>query len=167
MADNRKRKMAVPQFLSGWKEIANYLGKGVRTIQRYEKEFGLPVRRPAGRVKGAVVATKAELDVWVAASPIREAYRILPRVPNTGVNPLSEIKTSMLQMHRLRDQMFELRGALTSSIAVLHASLRELNREVGIKLEREAVSPLLQEWDSERRHALAAVTSMQRGRKAS
>lgn len=37
---------APPQFLTGWKEIANYLGKGVRAVQRYERKFGLPVRAP-------------------------------------------------------------------------------------------------------------------------
>lgn len=31
------------RLLSGWKEIANYLGKGVRTVQRYEYELLLPV----------------------------------------------------------------------------------------------------------------------------
>ena len=30
------------EIFSGWKDIANYLGKGVRTIQRYERELGLP-----------------------------------------------------------------------------------------------------------------------------
>jgi hypothetical protein len=52
-------------ILSGWKDIANYMGKGVRTVQRYERELGLPVRRPAGRPKASVLITKAELDVWI------------------------------------------------------------------------------------------------------
>jgi hypothetical protein len=29
--------------LNGWKEIAAYVGKGVRTVQRWEKAHGLPV----------------------------------------------------------------------------------------------------------------------------
>src|ERR1051325_5251415 len=56
------------QFLSGWKEIANYMGKGVRTIQRYERDLGFPVRRPAGKSTGSVVATKVEVDAWITAS---------------------------------------------------------------------------------------------------
>src|SRR5262249_12461236 len=72
----RPRKSEPPQFLSGWKEIANYLGKGVRTVQRYELQMQLPVRRPAGKPWGSVVATKAELDAWVNASPIREVFRL-------------------------------------------------------------------------------------------
>ena len=59
------------QFLGGWKQIANYLGMGVRTVQRYEREQGLPIHRPAGKSAGSVVATKAELDRWVTAGSIR------------------------------------------------------------------------------------------------
>jgi hypothetical protein len=59
------------EVFSGWKDIANYLGKGVRTVQRYEKELMLPVRRPAGP-RGSVLATKAELDRWVLSASLRE-----------------------------------------------------------------------------------------------
>ena len=67
------------QILNGWKEISNYLDKGLRTVQRYERTLGLPVRRPAGRPKGTVLATRAELDAWVMASPIRQALRVSSR----------------------------------------------------------------------------------------
>jgi hypothetical protein len=30
--------------LTSWKEIGQYLGKGVRTVQRWEQQMGLPVR---------------------------------------------------------------------------------------------------------------------------
>lgn len=49
---------------SSWKEIAAYLNKGVRTVQRWEVEFGLPVRRPRERSKGIVQATREDLDNW-------------------------------------------------------------------------------------------------------
>jgi hypothetical protein len=32
--------------LSSWKEIARHFGKGVRTVQRWERELGLPIHRP-------------------------------------------------------------------------------------------------------------------------
>jgi hypothetical protein len=48
--------------LNGWKEIAGYLDRGVRTVQRWEKEFGLPVRR-LGPGEG-VFALKHEIDAW-------------------------------------------------------------------------------------------------------
>jgi hypothetical protein len=54
------------QILGSWKEIAAYLGKGVRTVQRWELLHGLPVRRPKGAPRGVVHATRAELDQWLA-----------------------------------------------------------------------------------------------------
>jgi len=59
------------QYLTGWKEIANYLGKGVRTVQRLERDLGLPIHRPNRKSAGSVIAAKKELDDWVKASPTR------------------------------------------------------------------------------------------------
>jgi len=56
-----------PELLSSWKEIASYLGKGVRTVQRWEQQYGLPVRRPNAKTKGIVHATRQELDKWLEA----------------------------------------------------------------------------------------------------
>ncbi len=51
-------------ILNGWKEIGNYLGRGVRTVQRWE-HLGLPIRRPAGRIRSAVCAVPEEIDAWL------------------------------------------------------------------------------------------------------
>lgn len=50
--------------LDSWKEIASYLRKDIRTVQRWEKSLGLPVRRLAHGKLGAVFAYKHELDAW-------------------------------------------------------------------------------------------------------
>lgn len=52
--------------LETWGEIATYLGREVRTVQRWEKSMGLPVRRLAGGPdkQGRVFAFKHELDAW-------------------------------------------------------------------------------------------------------
>ncbi|HEY1807819.1 MAG TPA: hypothetical protein VGG42_04605 [Acidobacteriaceae bacterium] len=63
------------RVLTSWKEIAAYLGKGVRTVQRWEKDFGLPVRRPVGSDKSAIIARTRDLDVWIA---MRCSTRRLP-----------------------------------------------------------------------------------------
>jgi hypothetical protein len=54
------------QVLNSWKEVAIYLRRGVRTVQRWEMELGLPVRRPRGKSRSAVIAFKPELDFWLA-----------------------------------------------------------------------------------------------------
>jgi len=51
--------------LNSWKEIASYLGRGVRTVQRWERELNLPVRRPRAKERSAVLALKSELDQWL------------------------------------------------------------------------------------------------------
>ncbi len=58
------------RVFSSWKEIATYLGKGVRTVQRWERTLGLPVHRPAER--GVILAYQSELDAW-AHKPQHEA----------------------------------------------------------------------------------------------
>ena len=65
---------AVPfpgERLDSWKEIARYLNRDVRTVQRWEETSGLPVRRRMpGRLKGnPVYAFKSELETWLRQTP--------------------------------------------------------------------------------------------------
>jgi len=62
---------SINKYLSSWKEIAQYFGRGVRTVQRWEAELGMPVRRPHGGSRTAVMAIREELDVWMASRPFR------------------------------------------------------------------------------------------------
>lgn len=50
--------------LNSWKEIAAYLGRGIRSVQRWEVEEGLPVHRLSHDKRGTVYAYTNELDVW-------------------------------------------------------------------------------------------------------
>jgi hypothetical protein len=57
-----QRKPQAP--LNGWKEIAAYLGKSVRSVQRWEATLGLPVHRiktPDGQI---VYSEAREIDDW-------------------------------------------------------------------------------------------------------
>lgn len=63
------------EVLNSWKEVAAYLGRGVRTVQRWERELGLPVRRPRGKDRSAVIALKPELDHWLQKTPNHETKR--------------------------------------------------------------------------------------------
>lgn len=51
-------------LLDGWKDIADYLGKSVRTAQRWKAEFGLPVHHLGGRDGEGVYAFRSEIDRW-------------------------------------------------------------------------------------------------------
>lgn len=54
------------ELLTSWKEIANFMGKGVRTVQRWEATLGLPVIRPSNSRAGIVMARPSELEAWLA-----------------------------------------------------------------------------------------------------
>jgi TolB-like protein/tetratricopeptide (TPR) repeat protein len=54
------------QTLSSWKEIASYLGRTIRTCQRFEITMGLPVHRLDGSPRAHVFAYSKELDAWLA-----------------------------------------------------------------------------------------------------
>ena len=59
------------RILNGWKEISSYLDRGVRTAQRWELQFGMPVHRPASKLRTAVVAFADELDQWLVRNRSR------------------------------------------------------------------------------------------------
>lgn len=52
-------------FLNSWKEIAQFVGLGVRTVQRLETYSGLPVHRPAGKLRSPIVAIPTEVRDWL------------------------------------------------------------------------------------------------------
>ena len=54
-----------PELLNSWKDIANYLGRGVRTVQRWEAQLHLPVRRAHMHPRSSVTALKSDIDQWV------------------------------------------------------------------------------------------------------
>ena len=116
------RKAFRPEILSGWKDIATYLGRGVRTVQRYERELSLPVRRPAGKSAASVIATKAELDAWVTASPFREVFRLPQDVDITP--PLAEFRRRVQEAQRLANETAELRAQVRASLELLQENLR-------------------------------------------
>jgi hypothetical protein len=53
------------QKMTSWKEISSFLGRDVRTVQRWEKESGLPVHRVPGSRGRTVFAYSHEIDDWL------------------------------------------------------------------------------------------------------
>jgi Tol biopolymer transport system component len=80
--------------LDSWKEIATYLRKGVRTVQRWERTDGLPVRRLGQDRAGSVFAYKTELDAWWETRSRRAA-------PETDVEPAALMPPAARRWRRL------------------------------------------------------------------
>jgi serine/threonine-protein kinase len=58
----------VGERLDSWKDIAVYLGREVRTVQRWAVARSLPVHRlPSGGNRPRVYSHKAEIDAWMRA----------------------------------------------------------------------------------------------------
>ena len=93
--------MPQSDVLNSWKEISNYVGRGVRTVQRWEKDFHLPVRRPSGHLKGSVLALKHEIDEWLNTREAREArdaaavQRIRPTENSEAMTRLHQNMTTL------------------------------------------------------------------------
>ena len=50
--------------LQSWKDVSRYLNSDIRTVQRWERTRGLPIRRIPGGIKPRIYAIKSELDSW-------------------------------------------------------------------------------------------------------
>src|SRR5512143_2620087 len=108
-------------ILDSWKEISDYLGRDVRTCQRWERGFGLPVHRLDSSPKARVYAYTGELDAWrdgrsqlPHVSPVRKGLVAL------GLLALTIALFVFLKTPGLRDPLLGRAGAgRATSIAVL------------------------------------------------
>jgi len=102
---------SLPGTLNSWKEIAQYLKRGVRTLQRWEHELGLPVHRIGTGKRSPVFATAAELNLWLATVEINRSSRP-PHSGPAGIhgveNPwIQSLRQSRLTMRNLRQMIAE------------------------------------------------------------
>jgi TolB-like protein len=107
--------------LVSWKEIACHLGRETRTVQRWEKTEGLPVRRHGHQKKSTVYAYASELDAWFkkrqpADDP--EADAAFVPEPETAFAPETDVDTPSEKVNG---------GAVTPAIVqVPYAELEDL-----------------------------------------
>jgi TolB-like protein len=59
------------RILDSWKAIALYLQRDVTTVQRWEKQEGMPVHRHLHHKRGSVYALSSELDAWRQSRNLR------------------------------------------------------------------------------------------------
>jgi len=115
------------KVLGSWKEIAAYLGKGVRTAQRWEHEFGLPVSRPKTAQKGAVSSSTDELERWLVTK--WEQLGSQKESPANAGSP-NGVAASIRDFRRLRQENRELTHDLTRAMVGLRGEFQELVRAI-------------------------------------
>ena len=110
------------KVLKSWKEIARHMGCSVRTVQRWEIDFQLPVHRPKGRGRGAVIAAYSELDSWVISRPLEMRKPDLHAQCPVGSQIIEHIQDSQ----HLRAQVRESRRQLLDSVTRLKQTLAKM-----------------------------------------
>lgn len=138
--------MSERRILNSWKEIANYLGRGVRTVQRWEAQLGLPVHRPAGKDHSAVLAFSSELDQWLDSRPLRQA------ADGSGESTPTQSLQMQALLIRAETVLERLEGLLTRA----DESQRKLSLTVEAIAESEATRRDLRAVRSRRAEAGAA-----------
>jgi TolB-like protein/Tfp pilus assembly protein PilF len=76
--------------LESWGEIASYLRREIRTVQRWETFHGLPVHRLVVGKLGSVYAYPSELDRWRREREPKETESEEPAKGTNGETPVAE-----------------------------------------------------------------------------
>jgi TolB-like protein/Flp pilus assembly protein TadD len=134
--------------LDSWKEIATYLKRGARTVQRWEREEGLPVHRLPHEKLGSVYAYSAELDAWWSsrAAELRDPQPAAKAAPSIAVLPFADMSQDGDQAYFCDGIAEEIISALsrlaglrvasrTSSFRIRSAAgdSREIGRQLGVQ----------------------------------
>ncbi len=130
LAVRRDSSLAERRILNSWKEIAAYVGRGVRTVQRWEAQLELPVHRPAGKDHGAVLAFSPELDEWLNSRPLRH-------LSGNG-SPVTEVPLSASR----ELQQIELKlEAILLKIETLTSRVDEMSQQLNAVLQKTPYTP--------------------------
>ena len=113
--------------LESWKEIADYLRTSVRTVQRWEKGEGLPVRRHPHSKQDTVYAFQHEIDAWRVARS-----RGSPRAPISWESDIDAVRKEIA----------------SERLPSLDSSLPQAERIVGRRNELQELHELLAECRS-------------------
>jgi hypothetical protein len=114
--------------LDSWKEIASHLKRTVRTVQRWEKNEGLPVHRHLHQRANSVYACKSEIDEWWN----REAHsiEIRPLEVRYGRSRQEVTSPQVLTMRRSGPGGREARPTQSEWLAECVLKLREVVRRL-------------------------------------
>jgi Tetratricopeptide repeat len=101
--------------IDGWKAISAYMNRDPRTLQRWERERSLPVRRVQGEGSSSVYAFTDQLDDWLLgpgsgddAHPVR-----LPTGPEPSTQPGTFRRNALIGLGALL-----IAGGVTSAFAL-------------------------------------------------
>lgn len=107
----RQNAISASRVLNSWKEIAEFLDRGVRTVQRWERDLHLPVHRIGKGPRSPVYATIPELKFWLNTTDVHR-----PQKPQTS-EPRTKSNNRIEESHRLLAAAHTLAQSLANATA--------------------------------------------------
>lgn len=113
-------------MLNSWKEIAAFLDRGVRTVQRWERDLHLPVHRIGRGARSPVYAVVRELKFWMATAETDSLHPEQPARPVlVKTNGKNANHAAIEESHRLIAESMKLVQSIAES-SVRHQRQAEL-----------------------------------------
>jgi serine/threonine-protein kinase len=180
------RRWRVGERLDSWKDIAAYLGRDLRTVQRWESERRLPVHRLPGGDRPRVYALPSELDAWLRSSPAEDrepaSVAVLPFVNLTAdkeseyfgdgladevINALTRIpglrvtaRTSSFAFRSKEQDVREI-GARLGALALLEGSVRRQQNRVRVSAQLVSAADGFHLWSESYDRELSDIFAIQ------
>lgn len=128
--------------LNSWKEIATYVGRGIRTVQRWEQELQLPVRRPRGKHRSAVIALKQDIDLWLR-TPHGEERVCRPHITAEAHARLRKnTETLQVRIAAVRESSDRVRRQVERSLEIAKLKNGVQAMKAGVEKAKAAVATL-------------------------
>lgn len=127
--DDAARIETRARVLNTWKEIACYVNRGVRTVQRWECDLDFPVHRVGTGPRGPVIAFPDEVDGWLR-SRNGSHYHVVQPVRRQLAQPLTPERhpDAVPPIPPALTRLFESLGLLRSSLKELRATVSEVRK---------------------------------------
>jgi len=109
--------------LDSWKEIAAYLNRDIRTVQRWEKTASLPVRRLQKPGLRAVFAYTADLDDWIQLNSTTTAAETTSSMATEGDGETENEPSAVVGPDPQEPPKFPKMKTLAAVVAVIAGTL--------------------------------------------
>lgn len=120
------------KMLSSWKEIAHFFGKGVRTVQRWEKTLDLPIHRPPGAPSNVVLARTSDLEEWMHRGSVSRTE--LEGAPSAGsvagLSALEREVTRLASLNGVASERVDANASTEERIASMTGVVSKVNEKL-------------------------------------
>lgn len=114
-------------ILNSWKEIADFLQRGVRTVQRWERDLRMPVHRIGSGKRSPVYATIPELKFWMSTAEVDRVQKAQISEPRTkSTRPIQESRRLLAAAHTLAQSLANATARQQRQAEILSAQILRL-----------------------------------------